>query len=71
MIVDGRLAVEAKAMLDLHEAHVRQSFSYLRATPYEVGLLLNFGLRPRFKRLVWQKAAKGAEISPPKLRVHS
>jgi GxxExxY protein len=70
MIVDGRLVVEAKAMLGLHEAHVRQLFSYLRATPYEVGLLLNFGFRPRFKRVVWQNAIKGAAISPATLRVH-
>ena len=33
-------------------AHRAQRLNYLRATDIEVGLLLNFGERPEFKRLV-------------------
>jgi GxxExxY protein len=52
MIVDDRLIVEAKSTYDLHKAAPRQVFNYLRATSIEVGLLLHFGPRPSFFRLI-------------------
>jgi hypothetical protein len=42
--------------LDL--SHQSQLLNYLRATDIEVGLLLNFGLKPEFKRLVLDNASK-------------
>lgn len=52
MIVDGKLIVEIKSTRILHEGSVRQVANYLRATNLEVGLLLHFGPRPRFYRVI-------------------
>jgi GxxExxY protein len=52
MIVDEKVVVEAKATETLHPIATRQLFAYLRATRLEVGLLLHFGPRPRFRRVV-------------------
>ncbi len=52
MVVDEKVIVEAKATEILHPNASRQLFAYLRATNLEVGLLLHFGPRPRFHRVV-------------------
>ena len=52
MVVDDVLVVETKSTHRLHEAATRQLFNYLRATHLEVGLILHFGPKPRFHRLV-------------------
>lgn len=52
MVVDERVVVEAKSTEILHPNATRQLFAYLRATRLEVGLLLHFGPRPRFHRVV-------------------
>lgn len=51
MVVGGAVIVEAKSTEVLHPTASRQLFSYLRATPMEVGLLLHFGPKPRFYRV--------------------
>ncbi|HEY2377469.1 MAG TPA: GxxExxY protein [Gemmatimonadaceae bacterium] len=51
MIVDEKLLVEAKATIDLHGGAQRQVYNYLRASGLEVGLLLHFGLEPKFYRI--------------------
>ena len=40
-----------------------QLLNYLRATRFEVGLLLNFGPEPQFRRRVFENARKG---QPPR-----
>jgi GxxExxY protein len=52
MIVDERLVVETKSGVEAPKAARRQLFNYLRATNLEVGLLLHFGLEPRFHRVI-------------------
>jgi GxxExxY protein len=52
MIVDDKVVVETKAGADLPNAAQRQLFNYLRATKLEVGLVLHFGLEPRFHRVL-------------------
>ena len=52
MLVDEKVVVEAKATEILHPNASRQLFAYLRATRLEVGLLLHFGPKPRFHRVV-------------------
>ena len=52
LIVDELLLVETKSTYQLHKAASRQVFNYLRATNLEVALLLHFGPRPDFFRLV-------------------
>jgi GxxExxY protein len=43
MVVDDKLIVEVKAAYDLQREAPRQLYNYLRATTFEVGLLLHFG----------------------------
>jgi GxxExxY protein len=52
MIVDRKLVVETKSTQSLHEGAVRQVSNYLRATSLELGLLLHFGPRPKFYRVI-------------------
>jgi GxxExxY protein len=52
MIVDNKVIVETKSTAELHRAASRQVLNYLRATGFEVGLLLHFGPEPKFHRLV-------------------
>lgn len=52
MVVDETVVVEAKATETSHPIASRQLFACLRATRLEVGLLLHFGPRPRFQRIV-------------------
>jgi PD-(D/E)XK nuclease superfamily protein len=42
----------------LDSAHEAQLLNYLRATDIELGLLLNFGLKPEFKRMVFDNSRK-------------
>jgi GxxExxY protein len=58
MIVGGTVLLEVKAYPKLHSSHEAQVLNYLRATVLEVGLLLNFGPRPQFKRLLYDNPRK-------------
>lgn len=53
LIVDGYVILEIKATEALHEQHEYQLINYLKATEIEVGLLLNFGKQPEFRRKVF------------------
>jgi GxxExxY protein len=50
LVVEDAVLVELKAAKSIDPAHESQLLNYLRATPYEVGLLLNFGPKASFKR---------------------
>jgi len=52
MIIDDKLVVEIKSTYVLNEAAVRQVYNYLEATHLQVGLLLHFGPKPHFYRMV-------------------
>jgi GxxExxY protein len=52
MIVDDRVVVEIKSTEVLAPTAQRQLLNYLRATSFQVGLLLHFGPKARFSRLV-------------------
>jgi len=58
LIVNDCVIVELKAVESIAEAHEAQLINYLRATDIEVGLLLNFGPKPEFRRKVFSKACK-------------
>ena len=49
-VVNRKVVVEAKAGESLPKGSLRQLNNYLRATGFEVGLLLHFGLEPKFYR---------------------
>ena len=67
LLVAGRVLVELKAAACLAPEHEAQLLNYLKATPYEVGLLLNFGPKPEVKRRAFDNARKGslAWTQPP------
>ena len=60
LLVAGVVIVELKAMKSLLEEHEAQLLNYLKATPYEVGLLLNFGPKPEIKRKAFDNSRKGS-----------
>jgi GxxExxY protein len=64
MIVERLILLELKAARTLESAHEAQLLHYLRATDIEVGLLLNFGLRPQFRRLLFDNARKKIRENP-------
>ena len=52
-IVEGKVLVELKAIIELDDVHLAQVLNYLKAYKLEVGLLINFGSKSlTFKRLV-------------------
>lgn len=50
LIVNDLVVLELKVVRELTIAHINQLYNYLKATDMEVGLLLNFGPRPKFER---------------------
>lgn len=66
MLVNRLVLLELKVARSIEDAHVAQLLNYLKATPIEVGLLLNFGPRPEFKRVVFGNDRKASTpIEPP------
>ncbi len=53
MLVENCLLIEIKAASNLTHAHEVQLLNYLKATHIQLGLLLNFGPRPEFRRRVF------------------
>jgi GxxExxY protein len=52
MLVESRVVLELKAGRKCDSGDTAQLLNYLRATDLELGLLLHFGPRPAFKRLI-------------------
>jgi GxxExxY protein len=52
-VVEGKVLVELKAIIQLEDVHLAQALNYLKAYRLEVGLLINFGSKSlTFKRIV-------------------
>jgi GxxExxY protein len=58
LVVGDVVLIEAKACPKLNSLHEAQTLNYLRATSLEVALLLNFGSRPQFRRLLFDNPRK-------------
>jgi len=58
LIVNEKVIVELKAVNTFNPAHEAQLINYLKATNIEVGLLLNFGRKPEFKRFAYDNKRK-------------
>ena len=58
LLVEDKVIVELKATQLLMNIHVAQIMNYLKATPIEVGILLNFGEEPDFKRIIYTNDRK-------------
>ena len=62
IVVEELVLLELKAAEQLCKPHEAQVINYLRATNLEVGLLLNFGPKPQFKRLVFENERKKSAL---------
>jgi GxxExxY protein len=52
-VIEGKVLVELKALVELEDVQIAQVLNYLKAYKLEVGLLINFGSKSlTFKRLV-------------------
>jgi len=58
LVVNDLVILEIKATKALATEHEAQLLNYLKATPYEVGLLLNFGPKPETKRRSFDNSRK-------------
>jgi len=56
LVVAGEIVVECKVADRLQRSNEAQLLHYLKATDYKVGMLLNFGAKPEFKRLIYETA---------------
>lgn len=55
LIVENKVLVELKAVSMLLRVHKAQLINYLKATNIGIGLLMNFGDEPEFKRYIFNK----------------
>ena len=58
VLVEDCVLLELKVARMLDSSHRAQLMNYLKATEIEVGLLLNFGEKPEFKRVVFDNNLK-------------
>jgi GxxExxY protein len=58
ILINNAVIVEIKAGESLCEEHEAQLVNYLKAIDVEVGMLLNFGKKPEFKRKVFSQEYK-------------
>jgi GxxExxY protein len=58
LVVNDLVILELKATANFSKEHEAQLLNYLKATPYEVGLLLNFGPQPQHVRRVFDNNRK-------------
>ena len=59
ILVENKIIVEIKAGKgEIIKEHEMQLSNYLKATNYEVGLILHFGEKPIFKRIVFSNEYK-------------
>lgn len=64
LVVNGAVILELKSCRTLDRSHEAQLLHYLKATDVEIGLLLNFGERPQFKRLFLDNSRKQIRVNP-------
>jgi GxxExxY protein len=64
MVVGNVILLEFKAAGRIESWHEAQVLNYLRASELEVGLLLNFGPKAEFRRLVFSNARKRPRGAP-------
>ncbi len=54
LVVGNAVIVELKTAMSISPAHEAQLVNYLRATDFEVGILLNFGQTAEYKRKIYE-----------------
>ena len=58
LVVENKIILELKAQEVLVPENEAQLLNYLKATEYEIGLLLNFGKKPEIKRRIFSNDLK-------------
>ncbi|MBK7215466.1 MAG: GxxExxY protein [Bacteroidales bacterium] len=58
LLVNDTIILELKAAEGIVEEHELQLINYLKATEKEIGLLLNFGKKPEFRRKIFTNDRK-------------
>jgi GxxExxY protein len=66
LVINDCVILELKTARTIDRTHEAQLLHYLKATNVEVGLLLNFGERPQFKRLLFDNSRKKIRENPCK-----
>jgi GxxExxY protein len=61
LLVNDTIILELKAAEGIAEEHELQLINYLKATEKEIGLLLNFGKKPEFRRKIFTNDRKPIE----------
>lgn len=59
LLMNNQVIVELKAVRTIERIFEAQLMNYLRATNLEIGLLMNFGPKPEFKRFIYHNERKG------------
>jgi GxxExxY protein len=63
LVVDNLIILELKAADGIVPEFENQLINYLRGTDKEVGLLLNFGIKPDFRRKVFENSRKKIRLN--------
>ncbi len=58
LLVEDSVILELKACECISSSHIAQLMNYLKSTQIQVGLLLNFGETPEFKRIIYTNNRK-------------
>ena len=64
MVIEDKIVVELKAVVDLRPEHEWQLINYLAASNMNLGLLINFGQSVKVKRKILTKDGKTDEKRP-------
>jgi GxxExxY protein len=64
LVIERTIIVELKAVRSIDPSHEAQLLNYLRATDIEIGLLLNFGVKPEIKRRIFDNPRKTIRENP-------
>ena len=62
LLVNKLILLELKTARAIDPSHVAQLLNYLKATEIEVGLVLNFGPKPEFRRVVFGNDRKALTV---------
>ncbi len=58
LVVENTVVLELKTARNIDSAHEAQLLHYLKATTFELGLILNFGPKPQVRRLLLDNEQK-------------
>ena len=67
LLVQDLVVVELKCARTIDSIHEAQLLNYLKATTLEVGLLLSFGIKPHFRRMILETARRRMTARDPHL----